>query len=433
MPLPASLIDAGGTCVHANLAWQDLWSGEWLQQIPADRRPAVERQWRAATTGTGIDLVVRLGAHTTIRDIHVRASPLPDGLVLTVAEDVTTAAGDRERRLQHVLEATAAGTWEWNVQTGEFRADDRWIEMLGWTPAELTPRVIEDNDRLTHPDDLVVAENVVAEHLRGDTEFYECTSRMRHRDGHWVWVLDRGRVWTWTPDGEPEWMFGTHVDITDVKRQEEQLQGVVADLTAAQQRMQIANDSGGIGVWEYDLERGTLLWDEQMYRLYGLRGHEGPVAPEQWRDRVLSEDRTRFQDMIQAAVSDARRFDTEFRVRWPDGSVHHLRSAAEVVTEANVDGGDANGLRFVGVSWDVTEVRTLAADLERQASHDELTGLINRSEFHAALGQMLDQVHREQTAHTLLYLDLDQFRMVTRPVATRPATKCCVRWSHYCR
>ncbi len=409
MPLPASLLDAEGACVHANAAWWDLWRGDWLQAVSVERRPGVERQWRSSfAAGNDIDLVVRLGSHSTLRDVRVRAHPLGDGVSLAVAEDVTIGAGDPQRRLQHVLEATAAGTWEWNVQTGEFRADDRWIEMLGWSPVEFTPRVIEDNDRLTHPDDLVVAENLVAEHLRGDTEFYECTSRMRHRDGHWVWVLDRGRVWTWTSDGKPEWMFGTHLDMTDTKRQEERLQDVVTDLTAAQQRMQIANDSGGIGVWEYDLARDTLLWDEQMYRLYGLHSsQDGPVAPEQWQRRVLREDHDRLQDLIRSSMSDPSHFDTEFRVWWPDGTVHHLRSAAEVVTDP-----DGTPRRFVGVSWDVTEVRTLAADLERQATHDELTGLVNRSEFHTALGRALDHVQRDDTPHTLLYLDLDQFRIV---------------------
>jgi hypothetical protein len=46
---------------------------------------------------------------------------------------------------------------------------------------------------------------------------------MRHRDGHWVWVLDRGKVIEWAPDGTPLWMFGTHTDITERKRMEEEI------------------------------------------------------------------------------------------------------------------------------------------------------------------------------------------------------------------
>ncbi len=62
------------------------------------------------------------------------------------------------------------------------------------------------------------------DHLRGETDRYECELRLRHRDGHWVWVLDRGRICTWTEQGEPEWVMGIHLDISQRKAAEAELE-----------------------------------------------------------------------------------------------------------------------------------------------------------------------------------------------------------------
>ena len=130
---------------------------------------------------------------------------------------------EERRRLRYVIEGTNVGTWEWNVQTGETRFSERWAQIVGYRLNQLVPVSIDTWTRLAHPDDLARSAELLQKHFSGELDYYECEARMRHRDGHWVWVLDRGRVFEWDADGKPLWMAGTHQDITERKRTEERL------------------------------------------------------------------------------------------------------------------------------------------------------------------------------------------------------------------
>lgn len=129
----------------------------------------------------------------------------------------------QEIRLKSILEGTHVGTWEWNVQTGETVFNERWAEIIGYTLAELEPVSIETWMKCTHPDELKKSAELMESHFAGELEFYDCEVRMLHRDGHWVWVHDRGRVASWSDDGKPLLMAGTHQDITLRKELEQSL------------------------------------------------------------------------------------------------------------------------------------------------------------------------------------------------------------------
>lgn len=116
-------------------------------------------------------------------------------------------------RLQRVIDGTRAGTWEWNVQTGEAVFNRHWAEMLGFTLEELQPVSVETWKRFCHPDDLALSNEALERHFWGEVG-YDVEVRMRHRDGRWIWVHAHGRVCSWTEDGKPLWMFGTHMDTT---------------------------------------------------------------------------------------------------------------------------------------------------------------------------------------------------------------------------
>ncbi|MCF8358982.1 MAG: PAS domain S-box protein [Prolixibacteraceae bacterium] len=122
-----------------------------------------------------------------------------------------------------VIEATNTGTWKWNVQTGETVFNETWANMIGYGLDELGKTTIETWSRLCHPDDLKEAKEKLDRHFRGETGYYEAELRMKHKDGHWIWINDRGKVSEWTPDGKPLWMSGTHQDITRQKKTEESL------------------------------------------------------------------------------------------------------------------------------------------------------------------------------------------------------------------
>jgi PAS domain S-box-containing protein len=130
---------------------------------------------------------------------------------------------NQRQRLENIIEGTNVGTWEWNVQSGEVIFNERWANIIGYNLDELKPISIDTWVKFTHPDDLEQSNATLKEHFDGKLDFYDCEARMKHKDGHWVWIQDRGRVATWDSNGKPLMMYGTHKDITEKKRWEETL------------------------------------------------------------------------------------------------------------------------------------------------------------------------------------------------------------------
>jgi two-component system, sensor histidine kinase and response regulator len=175
---------------------------------------------------------------------------------------------DQRGRLAGIIEGTHIGTWEWNVQTGVTVYNEVWAEIVGYSLAELAPVSIKTWERLAHPEDLKRSNAILEEHFAGGLPFYDCECRMKHKNGHWVWVHDRGRVVSRTDDGHPLMMFGTHADITQRKLAEETLQ-------KSETRFHTIYDSSPIGIELYD-EKGQLLQaNSACLKIFGISGTQG--------------------------------------------------------------------------------------------------------------------------------------------------------------
>lgn len=134
---------------------------------------------------------------------------------LSVAQRMTLDLAHEQQRLLSIVEGTNVGTWEWNVQTGETRFDERWAAITGHTLDEMLPLNIQTWRDLTHPGDLLHADGLLKQHFAGRTPYFDCEVRLRHKDGRWIWVLSRGRVCAWGGDRQPSLMAGTLMDITE--------------------------------------------------------------------------------------------------------------------------------------------------------------------------------------------------------------------------
>ncbi len=121
-------------------------------------------------------------------------------------------------RYKKIIEGTELGTWQWNIQTGEVIFSEKWAQVLGYDLKDLEPTSIDTWAMIAHPEDHDLCNIALQEHFSGITDYYQTDSRVKHKEGHWVWVRDKGKVVSWTKDGEPEWMTGFHVDITEEKK-----------------------------------------------------------------------------------------------------------------------------------------------------------------------------------------------------------------------
>ncbi|MDY6904342.1 MAG: PAS domain S-box protein [Thermodesulfobacteriota bacterium] len=179
---------------------------------------------------------------------------------------------DQKRRLDYILWGTNAGTWEWNVQTGETIFNERWAGMIGYSLDELAPVSEKTRRTFCHPDDLKRSDALLQKYFKGESDYYECEIRMRHKNGDWVWVLDRGKVAFWTSDGKPLWMYGTHQEITERKLAEHFLRESEATYRNLFHNAQV-------GLFRTRIEDGKVLEaNEQIARMFGFNDRESFIA-----------------------------------------------------------------------------------------------------------------------------------------------------------
>ncbi|QOV90937.1 putative bifunctional diguanylate cyclase/phosphodiesterase [Humisphaera borealis] len=124
----------------------------------------------------------------------------------------------------------------------------------------------------------------------------------------------------------------------------------------ANERLKLATRAGGVGVWDWDVVNNRLVWDDQMYRLYGITREQFGGAYEAWRAGVHPDEQHWGDAEIELALRGEQDFDTEFRVVWPNGSVRTIRAMAIVQRDQN-----GKPIRMTGTNWDVTELDELAA------------------------------------------------------------------------
>ncbi|HPF71644.1 MAG TPA: PAS domain S-box protein, partial [Candidatus Krumholzibacteria bacterium] len=145
--------------------------------------------------------------------------------ILTVFRDITAEVETRRdlvvsrERLSLALEAAQDGVWDWDIPSGRMVYSRSWATMLGLQLEDVTPDQ-KTWESLIHPDDHRRAMALLHAHLQGEVPIYETEVRLRHARGHYIWVLDRGKVVRRNAAGEPLRMTGTHRDITDRKEAE---------------------------------------------------------------------------------------------------------------------------------------------------------------------------------------------------------------------
>ncbi|SMF84289.1 PAS domain-containing hybrid sensor histidine kinase/response regulator [Pseudobacteriovorax antillogorgiicola] len=111
--------------------------------------------------------------------------------------------------------------WDWNPQTNEVHFDERWAEMLGYSYDEIEDTLDTWSSKV-HPDDIEQCYADITAHMEGKVDFYENIHRMRHKDGSWLYILDRGKVVERDSEGKPTRFTGTHTNITPQKLAEQQ-------------------------------------------------------------------------------------------------------------------------------------------------------------------------------------------------------------------
>jgi diguanylate cyclase (GGDEF)-like protein/PAS domain S-box-containing protein len=545
-PLGVFASDAEGGCTYVNERWQQIYGlsaasalgSGWAQALHPDDRQLVFREWqRCAELKLEFDLEFRVQrGDASVRTVRSRARPVLDGLervqsFVGTVEDVTGRwEADRQlQRSQELLDQTnrlaGVGGWEMDLLTQCIVWSEETCRIHGVEPGyvpDLT-HAIEFYPPEARPVIEAAAARAATDGIPWDVEL-----PLIRVNGERIWVRATGTAEI--KDGKAVRLFGAFQDISERVAARRALE-------LAHERVTLATQSGGIGVWEYYPTTGELLWDPRMYELYGVPPGQSTVY-ETWSTSLHPDDRQESEARLAEALAGGRPYDIEFRIRAANGKQRHIRGTARITRD---QGG--NPLRMTGVNWDVTESkllqqevhqkrellevtlqsigdavittdavgtvtwmnpvaermtgsttdeargrpleqvfhivnadtrlptenpvatcirqgkvvglanhtlllcrdgtehgiedsaapirnlqgavlgvvlvfhdvteqRRLSGEMSYRATHDDLTGLLNRAEFEARLNRVLKQSHEDRSSHALFYIDLDQFKLV---------------------
>ena len=293
------------------------------------------------------------------------------------------------------------GTWDFDASNNIMHFSPRWKAIMGYSDEEMERRP-PDWQKLVHQDDLAKVQMRLREHLAGKTEIFESTHRMRRRDGEWRWVQCRAKGLT-DDKGRLRRLIGVETDITDQKVYEEALfrekesaqitlqsigDGVVT--TDADNNIEYMNPvAEGLTGWKVDDAAGCSI--DEVFRGF----HEETCEPLE-NPLAVAVRRNRSIKSVRPTLLIRR-----------DGNELYIESTASPIRN---DKGDVTG--GVLVFHDVSEARELNRRLSYHASHDILTGLVNRREFENSLERALKSAKARETSYALCYLDLDQFKII---------------------
>jgi PAS domain S-box-containing protein len=264
------------------------------------------------------------------------------GVALDVTDQVDKSrrANELAQRLEIATHSAGVGVFSRDPDTEEGEWNAEMFRMMGRPPELGVPSRDEWVDTIIHPDDRAAMRRVRDDLLEAKEDRQEHLYRILRPDGEVRWMVNRARR---VLRNGRRMIFGITLDVTDRVRTE-------AALRSANERVALTARSVGLGTWEWDPATGDTVWDEQMWRLRGRQPRATPPTEAERCEMAHPEDSDRVMAALERSVAQGRSAAYEFRVVWPDGSVHWLASRSTPMT-----GPEGTGTRYLGVNWDITD------------------------------------------------------------------------------
>ncbi|WP_415405568.1 EAL domain-containing protein [Sulfurovum sp. CS9] len=288
---------------------------------------------------------------------------------------------EHRERMELAFKGTNEGIWDWNILDNTVFFCPRWKEMLGYRDVELINEVSTWSDRI-HPADVERTWEDVYKNVNGETEYYENIHRLKHKDGHWVWILDRGKT-QYDENGKAIRMIGTHIDITEEKEKEKQtninstsinglthLINITSDEVKEQgkilkesnhlnqqlrERMELALSGSKTSVLDWNFTDDSIYISPSWKEMLGYTDKELPNTLSSWADRVHRDDQKKVLSLLRKQQSKKiKYFENTHRLKHKNGHWVWVLGRAQILYD-----GNGKKIRMIGTHTDITEEKEL--------------------------------------------------------------------------
>ncbi len=376
--------DVDGNCTYVNERWclmtglsaeQGQGNG-WIEALHPDDCAGLAAEWgQAVAKGEPLRAESRyLRPDGTVVWVYLQIAPEldEDGNILGyvgTATDITAlkqaelALQESQQFVEQIASSSPNVIYIYDlVQQRNLYANKEVCAFLGYSEAEIKAQADQPIAKLMHPEDLERAmqhfQRLVTLPAGAIADF---EYRMQHKNGEWRWFSSRDLVFKRDGNGQAIQILGNAQDITARKQAEIALQ-------ESERFLSMALSAAKAGVWEWDMTTKQVYWSDENFRLMGYEPGAIETNYEVWLQTIHPDDRERASQTIAAAIAAAGALNLEYRVLWPDGSVHWLIDIGEIVKDA-----EGQPIRMNGIQIDITDRKQ--AEIELQRRETQLTAV----------------------------------------------------------
>jgi PAS domain S-box-containing protein len=256
-------------------------------------------------------------------------------------------------RLNLVIDGANIGLWDSNYLTGKVYRSERWASMLGYTLEEIN-ETSEFWINLIHPDDFEQVAAEVRKHERGETDYFKIEHRIRTKSGSYKWILDWGKVFERTDDGQPVRAMGIHVDIDDVVKTKNALKKIDETLS-------LALEGAQVGLWDQDFTNNTVQRSDHWATMLGYDPDEMKNNLDFWKSIIHPDD---LEITLNAAKKHEQGlsefYKVQHRLKCKNGNYKWILNWGKISERDN----DGNPIRAVGIHLDIDENRKTEESLK---------------------------------------------------------------------
>lgn len=294
-----------------------------------------------------------------------------------------------------LIEGAGDGAWDWHIPSRRIFFSNRWKEKLGYSPEELEDCFETFTSRL-HPDDSPNAQRAIIDYIKGHTSFYEAEYRLRTKDGSYRWFIDRGVIVERDEDGRALRIIGFRTDVTNSHEARETIR-------QQQEKLQLAVEHGGIGLWEADLEARTIGVSESLLKQLAYPIDRLVRSYEEWRSVFPENDWEIAMDEINDCIRGHRNeFSTSYRMLAADGRYRWFQARGTPIRKEN-----GRIVRIIGASVDITSQKDSEQQLirlfERARKERDRTALAQKM---ARVGLWESDIERERITFDANYAEM---------------------------